>query len=166
MKQLKDTKIGKFLAEKAPDVLDVAGSLLPDAGLLGVVKNLIDKDPNLSQEDKQQIHEQLVEFYKLEVQDRDSARQREVEMVKAGSEDWMMNFTGVVGLGAKKDEREESLYTKQIEVLTNKITQLETKIELLIEENIQLRVKVVKMEARLINSAKKKVNRKNNEKSK
>ena len=69
-------------------------------------------------------------------------------------------------IGAKKDEREESLYTKQIEVLTNKITQLETKIELLIEENIQLRVKVVKMEARLINSAKKKVNRKNNEKSK
>ena len=67
-----------------------------------------------------------------------------------------------IDIGAKKDESEESLYTKQIEILTNKITQLETKIELLIEENIQLRVKVVKMEARLINSAKKKVNRKNN----
>ena len=66
-----------------------------------------------------------------------------------------------IDIGAKKDEREESLYTKQIEILTNKITQLETKIEVLIEENIQLRVKVVKMEARLINSAKKKVNRKN-----
>ena len=65
-------------------------------------------------------------------------------------------------IGAKKDEREDDVYTKQIEVLTNKITQLETKIEVLIEENIQLRVKVVKMEARLINSAKKKVNRKNN----
>ena len=95
MNKLKDTKIGKFLAEKAPHVLDVAGSLLPDAGLLGVVKNLIDKDPNLSPEDKQQIHQQLVELYKLEVEDRNSARQREVEMVKAGSEDWMMNFTGV-----------------------------------------------------------------------
>lgn len=70
-----------------------------------------------------------------------------------------------IDIGAKKDEREESLYTKQIEVLTNKITQLETKIELLIEENIQLRVKVVKMEARLITSAKKKVNRKNNERN-
>ena len=69
-----------------------------------------------------------------------------------------------IDIGAKKDEREESLYTKQIEILTNKITQLETKIELLIEENIQLRVKVVKMEARLINSAKKKVNRKRDEK--
>ena len=63
-------------------------------------------------------------------------------------------------IGAKKDEREDDVYTKQIEVLTNKITQLETKIEVLIEENIQPRVKVVKMEARLINSAKKKENRK------
>ena len=70
-----------------------------------------------------------------------------------------------IDINAKKDERENDVYTKQIEILTNKITQLETKIELLIEENIQLRVKVVKMEARLITSAKKKVNRKN-EKSK
>ena len=70
-----------------------------------------------------------------------------------------------IDIGAKKDEREESLYTKQIEVLTNKITQLETKIELLIEENIQLRIKVVKMEARLITSAKKKVNRKKDERN-
>ena len=66
-----------------------------------------------------------------------------------------------IDIGAKKDEREESLYTKQIEILTNKITQLETKIEVLIEENVRLRVKVVKMESRLINSAKKKVNKRN-----
>ncbi len=77
-----------------------------------------------------------------------------------GKEVWAI-IQKKMDIGAKKDEREESLYTKQIEILTNKITQLETKIELLIEENIQLRVKVVKMEARLINSAKKKVNRKN-----
>ena len=30
--------------------------------------------------------------------DRDSARKREVEMAKAGGNDWMMNLTGVVGL--------------------------------------------------------------------
>ena len=71
-----------------------------------------------------------------------------------------------IDINAKKDEREDDVYTKQIEVLTNKITQLETKIEVLIEENIQLRVKVVKMEARLITSAKKKVNRKKDEKGK
>jgi hypothetical protein len=71
-----------------------------------------------------------------------------------------------IDINAKKDERDENIYTQQIEVLTNKIQQLETKIELLIEENIQLRVKVVKMEARLINNAKKKVNKRNNAKSK
>lgn len=70
-----------------------------------------------------------------------------------------------IDINAKKDEREDEVYTNQIEILTNKITQLETKIEVLIEENIQLRVKVVKMEARLINSAKKKVNKKNHERN-
>jgi len=100
MKKFKDTKLGKFIKLKAPKVLEVAGDLLPDEGLLGVVKNLIDKEPDLSSEEKQQIHERLVDFYKLEVEDRNSARQREIEMVKAGSGDWMMNATGVIGLGS------------------------------------------------------------------
>ena len=99
MKKIKDTKIGKFLAEKAPQILAVVGDVLPEQGTLGIVKNLISKDPDLTPEEKKEIHNRLVEFYKLEVEDRDSARQREVEMVKAGSDDWMMNFTGVVGLG-------------------------------------------------------------------
>lgn len=99
MNKLKDTKIGKFLAEKAPDVLDVAGSLLPDAGLLGVVKNLIDKKPDLTAEEKQEIHQQLIELYKLEVEDRDSARKREVEISKVKKFDFMFNLTGLVGLG-------------------------------------------------------------------
>ena len=99
MKKINDTKIGKFLSEKAPQILAVVGDVLPEQGTLGIVKNLISKDPDLTPEEKQEIHNRLVEFYKLEVEDRDSARQREVEMVKAGSDDWMMNFTGIVGLG-------------------------------------------------------------------
>jgi len=99
MKKIKDTKIGKFLSEKAPQILAVVGDVLPEQGTLGIVKNLISKDPDLTPEEKQEIHNRLVEFYKLEVEDRDSARQREVEMVKAGGTDWMMNFTGIVGLG-------------------------------------------------------------------
>jgi len=70
-----------------------------------------------------------------------------------------------IDVTAQKDEREDSLYAQQVSILSNKIQQLETKIELLIEENIQLRVKVVKMEARLISSAKKKVNKRKDEKS-
>ena len=92
MKKIKDSKIGKFLAEKVPHVLDLVGEYLPEQGTLGIVKNIIQKDPDLTPEEKQEIHNRLVEFYKLEVEDRDSARQREVEMVKAGGNDWMMNF--------------------------------------------------------------------------
>ena len=97
MKKLQYTKIGQILKEKAPQVFEVAKNLLPDKGLLGVVKNLVSQS-NISKEDKEQIHKQLVEFYELEVQDRDSARDREVKMAEAGANDWMMNVTGVIGL--------------------------------------------------------------------
>lgn len=99
MKKLKETKIGILLKEKAPKVLELIGDILPSNGAMGIIKNIISKDPDLTPEEKSQLHEQVVEMYKLEVEDRNSARQREVEMVKAGSEDWMMNFTGIVGLG-------------------------------------------------------------------
>ena len=62
-----------------------------------------------------------------------------------------------IDIGAKKEERVENVFTDQIEILTNKITQLELKIDDLIKENTHLKVKIVKMENRLINSAKKKV---------
>tara|TARA_R100000951_G_scaffold100972_1_gene91987 strand:+ start:867 stop:1304 length:438 start_codon:yes stop_codon:yes gene_type:complete len=97
MKQLKDTKIGQIIKEKAPKVFEVAKNLLPDKGLLGVVKNLVSQS-DLSKEDKEQIHQQLVELYELEVKDRDSARNREVQIAQSGRSDWMMNITGVIGL--------------------------------------------------------------------
>ena len=46
-KKIKDTGLGKWLKSKAPNVLDVVGDLLPDSGGLGIVKNLIDKDPDV-----------------------------------------------------------------------------------------------------------------------
>lgn len=98
MKKLKDSKIGKLLKDKAPKVFEIAGDLLPEKGVLGIVKNLIDTEPDLTAEEKKQLHDQVVELYELEVKDRDSARQREVEIMKTGATDWMMNLTGGVGL--------------------------------------------------------------------
>lgn len=49
-RKLKDTKVGQWLKEKAPSVLDVVGDVLPDRGVLGVVKKLVDKDPTLDSE--------------------------------------------------------------------------------------------------------------------
>ena len=96
-KPFNKTKLGKFLKETAPSILDVIGNVLPDKGILGIVKNLIDKDDNMSADDKSEAHKQLVELYELEVMDRDSARDREVNLRKYGT-DWMFNATGIVGL--------------------------------------------------------------------
>ena len=52
-KKFKDTRVGKFLKEKAPGILDQVGNVLPDKGVLGIVKNLIDKDPTLPPQDKE-----------------------------------------------------------------------------------------------------------------
>ena len=35
-KKLRETKVGAFLASKAPKVLDAIGEILPDQGTLGI----------------------------------------------------------------------------------------------------------------------------------
>tara|TARA_B110000503_G_scaffold126441_1_gene195069 strand:- start:3591 stop:4052 length:462 start_codon:yes stop_codon:yes gene_type:complete len=52
-KKFNKTKVGKFLSKAAPGILDIAGDVLPDAGLFGLVKNLIKKDTVLPTEDKE-----------------------------------------------------------------------------------------------------------------
>lgn len=100
MKKLKETKFGKLLKDKAPHILEFVGDILPDNGALGVVKNLIDKDEAIDPETKKLIHQQLVETYKIEVEDRESARKREIEITKSGKTDWMFIATGASGLVA------------------------------------------------------------------
>ena len=51
-KKFKDTKVGQFLLGKS-GVLDSLAEVLPDKGLLGVVKNLIDRDEALPPPDKE-----------------------------------------------------------------------------------------------------------------
>jgi len=94
-KKFKDTKVGQFLLKKVPGIV---GEVLPNNGVMGIVKNLIDTEPDLTLEEKQQMHDELVKLYELEVADRDSARKREVEIAKAGKTDYMHAFTGIVGL--------------------------------------------------------------------
>ena len=96
-KKFKDTKVGQFLLKKIPTF---AKEILPEKGVLGIVKNLIDDEPTLTQQEKEQLHNELIEFYELEVADRDSARKREIEVSKTGRFDFMFNLTGVIGLGA------------------------------------------------------------------
>jgi hypothetical protein len=68
-KKFNETKVGKFLQGVAPNILDVAGDVLPDAGLLGLVKNLIHKDPAIPVEDKEKalklLEQDMVEMQEI-----------------------------------------------------------------------------------------------------
>lgn len=98
-KKFRDTKVGKFLKEKAPKILDTVGDVLPEKGVLGIVKNIISSSDELSPEDKSTAIEYLSEVYALEVQDRDSARNREIEVAKVHGFDFLFYLTGIIGLG-------------------------------------------------------------------
>ena len=62
-KKLRDTKVGQWLRTSAPKILDAVGDALPDSGVLGIVKNLVDLDNHVT-------HEQRVELHNLIVSER------------------------------------------------------------------------------------------------
>ena len=65
-KKLRETKVGAFLASKAPMLLKKIGEVLPDKGGLAIVKNLITSDTKIKAIDKEQamklIEQDLVEM--------------------------------------------------------------------------------------------------------
>lgn len=58
-KKFKDTKIGIFLKDKAPHIIDIVGDVLPDKGALGILKNIIDRDNTLDNNDKMLIKREV-----------------------------------------------------------------------------------------------------------
>ena len=66
-KKFAETKVGKFLKEKAPGVLDSIGNILPDQGGLGIVKNIITSDNTIEPQDKEKALK-LLELDIMEMQ--------------------------------------------------------------------------------------------------
>ena len=67
-KKFSETKVGQFLAGAAPGILGTVGDILPDSGVLGVVKNLISKEESLPAEDKEKAIK-LLEIDMIEMQE-------------------------------------------------------------------------------------------------
>ena len=67
-KKFSQTKVGLFLAGAAPGILGTVGDILPDSGVLGVVKNLISKEESLPAEDKEKAMK-LLEIDMIEMQE-------------------------------------------------------------------------------------------------
>ena len=83
-KKFKDTALGAWLSTKVPALADKVGDLLPESGVLGMVKNLVDSEPSVSAEDK-------LEFEKLKMQ-------QEIEAQKQVSERWKADMGSDVKL--------------------------------------------------------------------
>ena len=67
-KKFSETKVGQFLSKAAPGILGTIGDVLPDNGVLGVVKNLISKEESLPPEDKEKAMK-LLEMDIIEMQE-------------------------------------------------------------------------------------------------
>ena len=67
-KKFNETKVGKFLLSKGSDIVDLVGNSLPDNGVLGLVKNILDKDDTMPQQDKE-IALELLKQDEIEMQE-------------------------------------------------------------------------------------------------
>ena len=67
-KKFAETRIGKFLKNVAPKILSIIGDVIPSAGILSKAKDLIQKDSNISKEDKD-IALKLLEIDVIEMQE-------------------------------------------------------------------------------------------------
>lgn len=68
-KKFKDTKVGKWIQEKLPEVASNVGDVLPDKGVLGIVKRIVDGSPELTAQDK-------LEFDRLAAEQEISAQEQ------------------------------------------------------------------------------------------
>lgn len=98
-KPFKETKLGKFLSEKVPGVLDVVDDYFPPAKILTALVGKQALPPEDQYEFEKLLRDHEREMYELEVADRDSARNREIEIAKSGKNDHLMYSAGYTALG-------------------------------------------------------------------
>ena len=67
-KKFKETRVGKFLSIAAPNILNAASDLLPDAGVLSMVGKLIKGDSAITPKDKEEALK-LLEMDIVEMQE-------------------------------------------------------------------------------------------------
>lgn len=93
--KLKDTKLGAWFRNKAPDVFEAIGDVVPGGDALKAIGALIDAT-TVSEEEKAQARMMLSQAANA---DRASARNREIEVTKVlNKRDWMQAFVGLAAM--------------------------------------------------------------------
>lgn len=67
-KKFSETRVGKFLANAAPHIFDVTASILPNAGILKLIKGLIKEDKVITPQTKEEALK-LLEIDLVEMQE-------------------------------------------------------------------------------------------------
>ena len=91
-KKFSETKVGAFLSKAAPGILGTVGDVLPDNGVFGLVKNLIQKEPSLPAEDKEKAMK-LLEMDIVEMQEVSKRWQSDMK-----SDSWLSKNTRTMSL--------------------------------------------------------------------
>lgn len=86
-KEIKDKKLGNFLKNRAPVLLEKIAEVLPDKGGLAIIKNMISKDPILSEQEK----EKAMKLLDLDIKEMENISKRwDSDM---GSDSWLSKNT-------------------------------------------------------------------------
>lgn len=100
-------KAGKAIVNNGGDALDiafVAATQGPKAAIEKTIDLLKKDDSPEAKELLSELEMKAMEFekdmYALEIQDRESARNREIEIAKTGKGDWLMYVAGLTALGS------------------------------------------------------------------
>lgn len=100
MKPIKETKLGHWLKDNFPSVLATVGEVLPDKGALGIIRNIIRKDPAISPEQLAEIEAKLMEFerdiFEIEVRDRERASNMNVLLNQSENASWLAKNTASI----------------------------------------------------------------------
>ena len=67
-KKFKETRVGKFIVDKIPNLISIVGDNVTDSGVLGVVKDVLINDKNIPQQDKETALK-LLEIDQIEMQE-------------------------------------------------------------------------------------------------
>jgi hypothetical protein len=91
-KKFKDTAIGKFVTNVAPEILDKVDDFFPPVGILTAAL----KGKNLSPEQQAEFDKLAVEYESMRVRDMESARNREVLINQSEHASWMAKNTASI----------------------------------------------------------------------
>jgi hypothetical protein len=100
-KPFKETKVGQFLQSKGFDkALDLVGTFVPGVDLLSDVKDLVlgDKaEVKLTPEEQAlflELYQADLQEFQLEIQDRENARNREIQINQSEHSSWLAKNIG------------------------------------------------------------------------